>query len=163
MEPLNFSFRVVEKEHEEMFGLLRAHQRALVGKNIETASSILDGFAEKLRGHIRFEEEGLLPVFVRRKAEIPGCTAQLITAEHAKLLSLLREISDRCRHLRGAADLTDAILDLLERETLFKGILEHHAMRESNLLFPGLDVIATNEERAQMLNARFAAGQGGTG
>ena len=59
--------------------------------------------------------------------------------------------------LESSSDLLGSILKLLDREALFKGLFSHHAVREENLLFPGLDACTTEVEREKALSqSRFA-------
>jgi hemerythrin superfamily protein len=48
-------------------------------------------------------------------------------------------------------DMVGSILNLLDEEALFKGLFNHHALREQNLLFPRLDAVTSETEREEAL------------
>ena len=50
-------------------------------------------------------------------------------------------------------ELSRALIALLYAEAQFKHLLQHHDLREENLLYPTLDRVASEEERQELLRA----------
>jgi hemerythrin-like domain-containing protein len=102
------------------------------------------------------EEELLIPVYAERAGAIPGGAPALFFAEHAKMLQLLEQfrqqlglLMERPPHLKRQA------LQLLDREYMFKHLVEHHDLREQNILYPTLDQVTTEAERRELLARCF--------
>src|SRR5207247_653557 len=99
------------------------------------------------------EDDVLLPLYASKGAEVEGGTLPIFHAEHRKLCDMAATLSRRNGALYVSADILGAILNLLDEETLFKGLFNHHAQREQNLLFPRLDACTTEAEREKALGA----------
>jgi hypothetical protein len=55
------------------------------------------------------------------------------------------------RHQKALV-LKHKIIELMDREAMYKGLLAHHHAREHNALFPWLDLVTTAEERAGLFD-----------
>jgi iron-sulfur cluster repair protein YtfE (RIC family) len=147
------SFSSLVGEHAELDRLFNSHQRALLEGNVGTALAVLNAFKDELLEHIDFEEEKLMPIFAEEGGETEGATLAIFQAEHRKLRKEAAALAGKTQALDMSSDLTGAILTLLDEETMFKGLLHHHALREKNLLFPRLDERTTKEQRERLLGS----------
>lgn len=124
-------------------------------RNVAGAKAHLERFAGLLLPHLEMEEELLLPIFAARGAAITGASPAVFTAEHAKIKRDIEELKKRTAELEscdaGACrDTLRAVLSVLDREYLFKDYLKHHDLRERNALYPELDRIVGDDERADL-------------
>jgi iron-sulfur cluster repair protein YtfE (RIC family) len=147
----NNSLAAILKDHRELQNFFNSHQRALLARDIDGALGLLTKFQDSLEHHIRYEEDVLLPLYVQKEAETEGGTLKLFQAEHQKLLELTDKLTQLTARLYGAPDLIGEILAIIDKETMFKGLFDHHALREQNILFPRLDARTTAMERAKLL------------
>jgi iron-sulfur cluster repair protein YtfE (RIC family) len=145
------SFSSLVGEHAELERLFDSHQRALLKGNVGTALAVLGTFGDELDEHIQYEEDTLLPFYAEEGGETEGATLAIFQAEHQKLRREAAMLRGKTEALFGAEDKLGAILELLEDETMFKGLFHHHALREKNLLFPRLDERTSEEQRERML------------
>ena len=150
------TFSSLEGEHEDLERLFESHQRALLAHDISAAIATITTFENRLKWHIGFEEEVLLPLYKARGIEVEGGTLPIFHAEHRKLCESAASLASRTTALYSASDMLGSILNLLDEEALFKGLFNHHALREKNLLFPRLDAITTGPEREKAFEAHFA-------
>jgi hemerythrin-like domain-containing protein len=151
-EPLG----VLLEEHESLSRLFECHQRALLGKDIDNAVLILSKFHDDLSRHIRFEESYVLPKYAEEGGETPGGTLAIFQAEHRKLRDMTDSLKRATLRLYSASDLDAQTIAILDQETTFKGLFKHHALREQNILFPGLEARTTKAERKEMLEKHAA-------
>jgi len=154
----------IEAEHERIAADFSAHQQALV-RAVGEASAAADAraawdrFETRLRMHIRFEDERLIPLFAARVQPPPlGCSEELLLAEHRKLERLLDSCSVTAReHLEQRATDPAALLALIEQQRMIREVLEHHDQRERAAFFPALDEVLQPDEKTALLQASIAA------
>ena len=139
------------RDHEGLRGLFEDHQRSLLNKDIDNAVGIFTEFEEVLSRHIRFEETYLLPKYAQEGGETAGGTLAIFQAEHEKLLAVTSQLAHEILALYGGTDIDAQIIRLLDQETSLKGLLDHHAHREENILAPRLEERTTSAERADLL------------
>jgi hypothetical protein len=96
------------------------------------------------------EETRILPLYRERAAQPPGGGTQMFLDEHRKMRELLAELRAKQAEL-GPSPEPKAVLALLDRETGFKGYLDHHDRRERSFLYPGLDAALSFDERRAIL------------
>jgi iron-sulfur cluster repair protein YtfE (RIC family) len=143
-------------EHSDLDQLFENHQRALISKDLGTALATITMFQNELKRHIGYEEDVLLPLYKAKNAEVEGGTLPIFQAEHRKLKEMIASLTRRTGALHMTPDILGSILKLLDEETLFKGLFNHHALREQNLLVPRLDAMTTESERERAFEAHFA-------
>lgn len=136
--------------HGYLDELFLVHQEALVANQLPLAVSALQTFSLRLKEHIGWEES-LLFVCHQALPESRWPTS-LYLKEHAKLDDLLGEIS------RQMTDVLDrpsrrAVIELIDREKSFKGVLEHHEQREEVALLAELDQSLSEDRRREMIEA----------
>ena len=145
------SFSSMLSEHADLEHLFENHQRALLSKDVGAALATIATFENALKRHISYEDEVLLPLYASKGAEVEGGTLPIFRAEHRKLCEMSATLARHTNALYMSPDMAGSILRLLDEEALFKGLFNHHALREQNLLFPGLDACTTEAEREKAL------------
>lgn len=147
------SFIKLSKVHEWLDGLFLAHQTALLSLDLNEARRCLDFYEANLLLHIKDEEELLIPTYGARASDIPGGAVEFFTGEHKKILGFIAEFHKMLKPLRSQKklQLKHGIIQLLDREAMYKGLLQHHHAREHNVLYPWLDWLTTEVEREKLL------------
>lgn len=137
--------------HKALKELFLQHQEALLDGDLTRAGKRLDEFEGRLLHHIREEEELLLPVY-KRAGAIPGGPPALFTGEHKRMQELLAGFKQVLSSLEQSPDgRKRGILWLLDRQATFKNLMEHHDLREANILYPALDRVTSEAERREIL------------
>jgi hemerythrin-like domain-containing protein len=150
------TFASLESEHKDLERLFESHQRALIARDLDAAVAMINTFENRLNWHIRYEDRVLLPLYKAKAGEVEGGTLPIFQAEHRKLRETVVGLTRRTEALYVAPDIVGSILNLLDEEALFKGLFNHHALREHNLLFPRLDAATSEIERQKVLEEHFA-------
>lgn len=145
------SFLLLVRVHEELNELFLAHQEALLEQDIARARERLQQYEHALLAHMLPEEEVLLPVYARAGA-IPGGPQELFLGEHRKMREFLQRFQATLAELGShPPDLRRRLIGLLDEQAMFKHLVEHHDLRERNILYPALDRVTTVEERRELL------------
>ena len=147
------SFLVLLRVHEKLDEMFLRHQEALLASDVNRAIEILICYEAKLLSHMRDEEELLLPIYEARTERIPGGPAELFLGEHKKMRGFISEFHQGLSRMRAEEGhrLRRSIIALMDRQSMYKNLVEHHDHREKNILYPWLDRITTEEERAALL------------
>ena len=152
--------RELMTRHRLLDALLLEHRTALVGLELDRARERLEAFAATLLAHMEHEEREVLP----RYAALPrvrGGGVELFSGEHDKLKKLLADLRERASALDARAPgVRGAIVALFDRTALFVGLLEHHDIREGELLYPRLQEALSPEERRAILDSDPGPGAG---
>jgi hemerythrin-like domain-containing protein len=142
--------------HGELDELFALHQEALLSLDIPLAMERLQKFERILCRHMADEEELLLPLYRERAGCIPGGAVTLFQAEHRKMVQLVTQLREQLARLaEGPPDLKRQVIHLLDQESLFKHLVEHHDLREQNFLYPTLDRVTSRAERRELLARCF--------
>ena len=137
--------------HRVLKELFLEHQESLLDGDLTRGAERLEEFERNLLRHIRDEEDLLLPVYVRAGA-IPGGPPVLFTGEHKRMQELLAGFKQTLSSLAQTPDgRKRGILWLLDRQATFKNLMEHHDLREANILYPALDRVTSEAERREIL------------
>jgi hemerythrin-like domain-containing protein len=152
MEVKRPSFLSLLEIHEHLNEMLLLHQEALLVLDVGLALERLKQFELELRAHMRVEEDLLLPVYARA-GRIQGGPIEFYTGEHKRMLEFLARFTENLEALRAnPANLKRGILKLFDEQALFKQLMQHHDMREQNILYPTLDKVTSEEERRDLLS-----------
>lgn len=138
--------------HTLLEDLLLAHQTALLDRNLPAAAHWLQQFDSQLRQHIADEEAWILPVYAEHIDPPEGAKLIFFQSEHEKLLKSLDELHARLMAIEPAGTPLQfgdilappapsqisarEIIALLDRESSFKDLLQHHDARERTFLYP---------------------------
>lgn len=144
--------------HAGLRELLARHRDLIVGLEWRAALEALALFERELRAHMDFEERRVLPLYAERVGHVPGGDPEFFRLEHRNLLKNLDEAEEALRSL--AADPKAGrrqAHEFLEKESMVLHLLEHHDLREKNILYPKLDAALTAEERSELLREGMKA------
>ncbi|MCS7158496.1 MAG: hemerythrin domain-containing protein [Blastocatellia bacterium] len=145
------SFLLLLRVHERLNELFLQHQEALLEQDLARARERLAVYERELLAHMRPEEDLLLPVYARAGA-IPGGPIELFLGEHRKMREFLERFRLTLAEFEAhPADLCRRIIRLLDEQAMFKHLVEHHDLREQNILYPALDRVTTEAERRELL------------
>lgn len=138
--------------HQDFAQALLAHQEALVRGDLADALVRARALEAELVGHIRLENEVLLPVLERGGGWSRIGAPDFYRDEHEKILAGVAELVAETRALDPADPaLHRRIALLIGREQRFRSLLEHHDDRERRALYPDLLRLTTPDERADLL------------
>jgi hemerythrin-like domain-containing protein len=137
--------------HRELDELFFRHQRALLDFNFRGALERLSAYEAALLEHMRHEEELLLPLYAERVTPGRGGGADFFLLEHAKMRRHLAHFREQLPQLAELPEPSRALLKLLDQETTYKHLVEHHDLREERHLYPALDGVTTEAEREDLL------------
>lgn len=135
--------------HEDLGEFFLRHQEALLAGNLSTAAALLESYEQRLRQHIRDEEDLLLPVY-ERAGRIPGGAVEFFTGEHRKMLEMLTRLRHDLSRIEAQPAPRD-IIRLFDDAAKYKSLVEHHDQREQNILYPALDRVTGETERTALL------------
>lgn len=145
------SFSDLLNLHGQLNDLFLRHQESLIARRFAEAARRLTAFRRLIRRHIHDEEQRLLPLYDARAGVIPGGPVELFVGEHRKIVAFLDSFRAELRRIRSLRSPSRAILALMDRQAMFKHLMEHHDSREKNILYPHLDRVTTPEERLRIL------------
>jgi hemerythrin-like domain-containing protein len=147
------SFLELVAVHQWLDQLFLAHQTSLLSLELDMARADLNHYQRELHCHIDDEEKRLIPIYEARTNHVPGGAVELFTGEHEKLKNFLVEFDETLQRLRPTNDLAlkHQIIQLFDRQAIFKGLAEHHHAREQNILFPWLDRVTSTAEKISLL------------
>jgi iron-sulfur cluster repair protein YtfE (RIC family) len=148
---MSTSFAQIAALHAQLDELFALHQELVLCDALARAGDLLAAYRELLALHMAHEETLLLPLYERGEGQ--RWPAELFIGQHEKMNLLLDRAAGE---LAGAVTLAGrqrrrAVLSLLERETAFKHLSEHHHLAEDQALFPVCDAVAAEGERAAIL------------
>lgn len=150
---VGLSFLELLKLHQELDEIFWCHQEALLSLEIRHAAEVLRGYEEKHLSHMATEEELLIPIYQARTERVPGGPVELFVGEHKKMRAFITEFHAALGRLESEerARLKRSVIGLLDRQFMYKHLVEHHNLREKNILYPWLDRITSEQERARLL------------
>jgi hypothetical protein len=149
-EPYGFSALVeVHAAIEDVFLL---HQEALTWLDVAAARELLAIHGRLLAVHMGHEEGLLLPVF-ERNGPVAKWPSVLYTGQHRKMLGMLASVPAWLDELERVpvSQRRRRMLRVLDHETTYKHLVEHHEGAERDGLFPIADAAAEAGERRALL------------
>jgi hypothetical protein len=150
-------------EHRRLESLLMQHQVHLVERRPAAARTAWQAFGDLLLGHIRAEEEVVLPEYEARVTPRRGGEADIFRREHRRLQRFVAEVSAWLDAWGEVQWPTDEVICLVERQKTLKEILEHHDQREGEHLYGGLEKSMAAADQQALLEGFRAAEMRGTG
>ena len=149
------SFKDVLGLHRELDELFFRHQVSLLDCNFRTAFERLCEYESALLAHMRDEEELLLPLYSERATPGRGGRADFFLLEHEKMRRHLAHFREQLPRLYELPEPSRALIKLLDQETTYKHIVEHHDEREERHLYPALEQVTSDAEREDILARLF--------
>ncbi|MCC6766617.1 MAG: hemerythrin domain-containing protein [Deltaproteobacteria bacterium] len=115
--------------------------QALKGSNLPDAAANFRQFSDGLLQHIAWEEQILFPAFEERTGMRDSGPTAVMRMEHKQIRSLLDAIGLELRQGRSATESEEAQL---------RGVLGAHNVKEERVLYPAIDRMLTEPERADV-------------
>ena len=150
------SFNDVLEVHRHLGELFYEHQCALLDFNFQRALERLEEYEAALLAHMREEEELLIPLYGERAMPERGGAANFFLLEHEKMRRHLAHFREQLPKLAHMPEPTRALIKLLDQEATYKHIVEHHDVREERFLYPTLERVTNDEEKAELLGRLHA-------
>jgi hemerythrin-like domain-containing protein len=142
------SFMDLLRVHDDLDESFLRHQEALMDRRPLEALGWLRRVHGAIEQHVRDEEDILLPVYRERAGRVEGGSPELFVAEHRKIRAYLHEFTAAVSTMIETPPTRRDVLRLLDRQSLYKHLMEHHDQRERRFLYPILDRVTSAEERA---------------
>jgi iron-sulfur cluster repair protein YtfE (RIC family) len=144
------SFAKILEIHTELDEMFLEHQYALLHFDFALALEKLERYESVLLAHMADEEDVLLPLYAERAVIGKGGAVKLFLDEHEKMRNFVRLFAEATASLQTDPEPEPTLLQLLDRESFYKRLNTHHDIRETDILYPALDVITSVEERAEI-------------
>ena len=138
--------------HNDLDAIFFAHQSALLHFEFDEALSLLEQYEAALLTHMRDEEEVLLPVYEERAEIVKGGKTQFFLDEHYKMREFVKLLKEEIIKLKDELEPEAKLIWILDRESFYKRLCGHHDKRETDILYPELDRVTTDAEKAELLN-----------
>lgn len=138
----------LNKIHHEIEELFERHQLAVLDRRLPEAQSLFDSYEKALLAHMKEEDEILLPLYEQRAGRQRGGAPENFTGEHRKILEWLGRLRLRITRIPPGKAGGKTLLALLDDEAPFKKFMEHHSARENLILYPELERVTTEREKA---------------
>lgn len=132
--------------HKELRRLFLLMQESLLLNQDQQALELFQAFSAYLIAHISFEDQYLFPLLDPEQARWKPIVYQ---KEHEKIIQLLQQaqaLLNSYIHLQGREKRL-ALLELLEQQSRFVHVLEHHEQREESDLFLLIDQLVEPAKR----------------
>ncbi|MBK7709487.1 MAG: hypothetical protein IPN69_23025 [Acidobacteria bacterium] len=136
--------------HGDLDAMFFEHQRKLLRFEFPEALRLLEVYEKALVTHINDEDTHLLPIYATRGEQLKGGAVQMFYDEHEKLKAHIAMFKDEIGIIANDPEPDSRLIWLLERESFFKKLCDHHDIRETNFLYPELDRITSDEEKVEL-------------
>ncbi|MFQ5671267.1 MAG: hemerythrin domain-containing protein [Acidobacteriota bacterium] len=153
--------RALLDEHASLDALFLEHQALLVEGRPAAARRILLDFQASLGGHMRGEEEVILPFYEAHCPVPKGGAARFFHREHDRLRRLVDESAAWLSAWEGLAWPSREVVFLVERQKVFKEVMEHQDERERHFLYPLVEACSNDTSRAELMG-RFRTAAAGS-
>lgn len=141
--------------HGKLDELFLLHQERLLEDDLTLAAALLDAHSAFFELHARHEEQLLLPVYVELP-HLPRFSVELYTGQHKKMRELLSLARQKLAAIEGAGSARRRqIIALLDLETTYKHLSEHHDGAERAGLFSVLDASADPKLHVELTERCF--------
>lgn len=138
--------------HAALHEQFAVHRDFVVGLEFDRALAELEKFEKDLRLHMRAEEDYLLPLYKERVGHVPGGDPDFFTLEHENILRNLEVAKQSLRRLVASPSAgRRQAHEFLNEEGILRHLIDHHDLREKNILYPRLDAVISKEERESLL------------
>jgi iron-sulfur cluster repair protein YtfE (RIC family) len=129
-----------QEDHDRLDALFKSFQE-LKRKDFAKAKEAFVQFKFGLQRHIVWEEDLLFPLWEEKTGMSEGGPTFVMRAEHRKIGEALEAIHQKVQEQNPDSDREEqALLELLES----------HNMKEERILYPSIDQVTSDEERASV-------------
>jgi hypothetical protein len=137
--------------HERLDELFAAHQELLLEQQLHDARKALHVYRGLLELHMRHEEHRLLPAY-QAIGPSPKWPMELYVGQHRRMRDLLDGAEQRLSELSGRGpSVRRGIISVLDHETTFKHLTEHHEGAERQGLLAALGAALDDTEQANLV------------
>lgn len=137
---------------------LARHLVALTALDFGAAGAAWEWLKAELHAHADTEDELVVPLYDQFGEHRPGGQPAMFTAEHNGIRRLLGKLEAQEESLRQQCDVRRAVVDGLDRYLMLRHLLEHHTLREQNILYreleARLDAATLGRLRTALVEAR---------
>jgi iron-sulfur cluster repair protein YtfE (RIC family) len=130
-------------DHDRLDNLFESYRQAK-RSNFAEAKEFFKGFKIGLQRHIVWEEQILFPLFERKTGMYHGGPTEVMRQEHRLIGVYLEAVHEKIRRRDPNSDNEDYAL---------LSALAIHNQKEENILYPTLDRLISDEERAEAFAA----------
>ncbi|ULA58528.1 MAG: Hemerythrin domain-containing protein [Nitrospira sp.] len=132
-----------EQDHDRLDGLFTTFQQQK-RKDVAKAKEAFVEFKFGLQRHIVWEEDVLFPKWEENSGMAEGGPTQVMRTEHRIIADCLEAI-----HRKVQANNPDS--DMEEQRLI--DVLKSHNMKEERILYPSIDQVISDQERADLYQA----------
>lgn len=136
--------------HDHLDELFSLHQQAVLVMRWPLALELLGAYRRLLTLHVEQEEQVLLPLF-KRAGTVERAPVVLFTGQHRKLFAQLDRITAYLESVQQQDDIRRRAIDVLDLETAFKHLVEHHDGAEVAYFYPTLQKMASVGETRELV------------
>lgn len=142
--------------HERLAELFALHQELLLERRLADAQRKLAAYRALMGLHMRHEERSLVPVY-EKLGPNPSFPVRLYTGQHRRMRELLDGAAERLALIDAhGQNAGRAVLALLDYETTYKHLVEHHEGAEHRGLFAALGFELDAREQAELVEPCLA-------
>ena len=131
------------EDHEHLHASFHRFQSLKAGGQGKAAEAF-QGFKAGLERHILWEERILFRCYDQQLGHLGNCLTAVLRREHAQILVYLEEISRKLAQGNLATGAEEARLET---------VLLRHNQKEEDALYPAMDQILNDEQRAAVFAA----------
>lgn len=138
--------------HGDLDEMFFAHQSALLHFEFDKALTLLERYETALVKHLQDEEDVLFPIYAERGEIVSGGKLQFFLDEHYKMREFVKLLKEEIVKLKDEPQPEAKLIFILDRESFFKRLCDHHDKRETDIMYPELDRVTTDAEKTELLN-----------
>lgn len=112
-------------------------------QDFSKAKEFFKDFKMRLQRHIVWEEQILFPAFEKKTGMAQSGPTQVMRIEHKQIGECLELLHKKVRTQDTNSD---------KEEEMLLSVLSNHNLKEENILYPTIDSMITDEERAEIFN-----------
>lgn len=148
----NDGFLSLLETHDHLDELFSLHQQAVLLMRWPLAVELLDAYRSLLSLHVEQEEELLLPLF-ERAGGVERAPTVLFKGQHRKMFAQLERIAALLSGAQQHEDVRRGAIEVLDLETGFKHLVEHHDGAEVDHFYPTLQRMGTEQETVDIVQS----------
>ena len=141
--PLSTVNQYYTEDHEHLHASFHRFQSLKAGEQDKAAEAFQE-FKAGLERHILWEERILFPWYDQKLGHLRNCLTAVLRRDHGQILVYLDEISRKLAQGNFATDDEEASLEM---------VLRIHNQKEEDALYPAMDQILNDEQRAALFAA----------
>ena len=138
--------------HLDLDRMFFDHQCSLLRFDFPAALARLEQYSKCLLVHMHNEENVLLPIYAERATIIKAATVQIFADDHDKMRNFIKLFEEQIAKLVSEPHPEAGLILLLDREAFYKRLCSHHDKREHEHLYPALDEVTSDAEKADILS-----------